>query len=229
MTEYAKTIIHTNAPFFISNAYLRIITVSTEGGDFSSIASAVQSINPSIPINTTNGSFTITSAGLFTANLSGASISGPGIQAGSSVTFVDANTMTMSLQAVNTASTTALFTRALPLRSFSITVGPGIYVEPQIILGSYISITGVNTSSCIVLPNGAFNLFELGSFASINNLVITGVNPNFWAVHARNTVNTGINSVIFVSCPQTTSSLIIRWQLILRITSTTLNSPGRIL
>ena len=64
------------------------------------------------------------------------------------------------------------------------------------------SVTGVNVSSCAVVPNGAFNLFEMSSFSVINNLTITGVAPNYWAIHARNTNDIGINNMILLSCPQ---------------------------
>ena len=72
VVSYSGTDIHSQSPFFITGRDPRIITVATSDGDFGSIAAAIGVINPYVTINTTNGSFTITSAGAFRAAYSGA-------------------------------------------------------------------------------------------------------------------------------------------------------------
>lgn len=58
-------------------------------------------------VGTTNGNTTITSAGLFTSNLVGANISGPGIPDNTKITvFTNVNTMTISQNATATATAT---------------------------------------------------------------------------------------------------------------------------
>lgn len=61
-------------------------------------------------IGTTNASPTITSAGLFTINLDGSTVSAPGIPLNTTATFVNANTMTLSSNATATATVNAIFT-----------------------------------------------------------------------------------------------------------------------
>ena len=122
VTSYAATDINTYAPFFIADKDPRILTVSTSGGDFTSIAAAIGSINPTVTIGTTNGSFTITSVGEFRAAYSGASITGPGIQAGTTITYIDDNTMTLSLQATNTATVSAHIIRSTALMAYTVNV-----------------------------------------------------------------------------------------------------------
>lgn len=55
-----------------------------------------------VKINTTNASPTVTSAGLFTPNMTGAVITGTGIPNGTTFTYVNANTGTLSANATST-------------------------------------------------------------------------------------------------------------------------------
>jgi hypothetical protein len=50
-TEYAKTMINISAPFYIQGTDLRIITVSKKGGDFTSVADAMNSISGTSSVN----------------------------------------------------------------------------------------------------------------------------------------------------------------------------------
>jgi len=114
-TQYTKTVVPKEAPFFITNKDQNTITVSHKGADFTSIAAAVDSITDNSVTN-----------------------------------------------------------------RYIISVGPGIYPEPQIILKPYVSIIGYYASSTIIMATNPLVPLVIGSYyAVLDKITLTSANPFF--------------------------------------------------
>jgi pectin methylesterase-like acyl-CoA thioesterase len=74
----------------------------------------------------------------------------------------------------------------------SIQVGPGIFIEPLLVVPSYVRILG--TSGCtVIVPNGAHDIVHLGVQSAIQFCVLTGAPSGFAAISA---IDTGTFSLI---------------------------------
>ena len=198
-----KTIINPFCAFSVSNHPINSATVAAKGGDYTSIVTALSEINFDITVTTTNTSATITSTGLFHAALDGVIITGTGIPASTTATFVDENTITMSNSATASGTITATFVRASSTSTFTIVVSPGTYTEAEtIVIPQYVFVTATTQGSSVIVPGGNFDCFTLQDHAGLNNLTIANVNSTKWGIHVVNGVDTKISSVVIMDCSQ---------------------------
>jgi len=203
-TDYEKTHINPNSTFAIESIDRRVIVVSQTGGDYTTIGEAIGAINPEITITTTDLSTTITSTGLFTADFNGISITGTGIPASTTATFIDINTMTLSNPATADGTITATFIRATVQTPYLVQVNPGLYIETNTItIPSNVTIEGVDRTVCFVVPAGNFNLFESNLHTAVKGITIQGVNATkFGVVMTDVGKGSSVINCIFSNCPK---------------------------
>lgn len=200
-SEYNKTVINPagTCTFFIVNSSQNIVTVAGKGGNFTDLATAVLAINPQITIGIVNLSTGITSAGLFTAALDTIPISAAGIPPGTTCTFVDINNMTLSAPATATATVIGTFLRASQTTPYIVSILPGTYLVPPIIVYEYLSVIGVNRDTCILVASTPGSVFNMLNNSSIQNLTITGVSATVYAITTNNPHLTTVNNILFLN------------------------------
>lgn len=200
-SEYNKTVINPagTCTFFIVNSSQNIVTVAGKGGNFNDLATAVLAINPQITIGIVNLSTGITSAGLFTAALDTIPISAAGIPLGTTCTFVDSSNMTLSAPATATATVIGTFLRASQATPYIVSVLPGTYLVPNIIVYEYISVIGVNRDTCILVASTLSPVFNMLNNSSVQDLSITGVSGTVYAITTNNPQFATINNILFLN------------------------------
>jgi pectin methylesterase-like acyl-CoA thioesterase len=67
-------------------------------------------------------------------------------------------------------------------KPYTITVGPGIFSEDEIISKPYIDIKGTGHNVTVVTPNGNHSVFNLDKYNKISDLTIKDVSAGFYAV-----------------------------------------------
>ncbi len=138
----AKIYVYPGAPYNVYGREYNTLTVGVHESLFTSVADAINSINPVIPSTITTGSTTITSASLFNVSLSTYIISGTGIPAGTVFTYLTPSTGTLSNPATLTGTYNLTITRATALNQWEILVSPGNYVETTITIPQFVSVIG---------------------------------------------------------------------------------------
>jgi hypothetical protein len=211
--DISKTFVSNLSPFYISDTKKNYLVVSGKGGEFASISSALNFINPTFSINITNGSTTATSDNLFYKNIDGAMITAAsGLNPGTTVTYIDNSTITLSQAATSTQTIDAKFTLSSVMNQFIISVAPGLYIEPPVILDNYVSLIGSGTGVTVVVPqNPATALITLGEMSSIDKITINGVaapggigikiNPSSSRCFILDTIVVNCDTCIYVSNP----------------------------
>ena len=81
-------------------------------------------------------------------------------------------------------------------------MGPGFYVEPPIAIDPYVSVVGEDRAACIVTPSLPGDFFTMNSYTLLQSFTIYNTDPAAWAVHFNNTTDAGVETCIFVACPQ---------------------------
>lgn len=174
-TEYTKTFVNAAAPFFIANQNQRIITVAKKGGNFTTITAALNAVNPTVTATTTILLTNLTSTGLFNITMNNTLVSGTGIANGTVATFVNSSLMTLSIAATATGTNPIKFIRATNTSAYVISVSPGLFVEPPIVLESFIKITGAGYLATIINCNTPTGKVITGiDSAEIYGLTING-------------------------------------------------------
>jgi hypothetical protein len=200
ITEFAKTVINPFCDFFVSGKTQNVIVSAIGGGDFTSINDAINAVNPTVTITTLITDTTITSAGLFTAILDGVTITGTGIPASTTATFVDENTMTLSNAATASGTVTATFIRANASNVFTIEVGPGTYNEPDFTVPQNVSIIGSDQTTTIITPQDiSGTLVTLLANSSMRGLTISGI-TNGIGIFADSVLAATFQNCVVINC-----------------------------
>ena len=174
--DITKAHINDDAPFFIRDRDNNTLIVSKKGSDFQTISSAIAFVNPIITVTTTASSNLITSSGLFNISLNNVQVQATGIIAGTTATYLNPNTMMLSVVATASGTVPAQFIRATPTNAFIITVETGTYVELPLTLPNYTSLIGVDQTLSIVQPSDNTQpLIKLGNVCAVRYLTIAEV------------------------------------------------------
>jgi hypothetical protein len=179
IADMSKFFVHPLSPFSIKGSKTNILTVGFRDAAFSSIGSAVNTINPIISGVLTNGLTTITSSAQFNVSMSGFVITGTGIQTNTIFTFIDAFNGTLSLPATLTTISVCSIIRATASNIYTIEVSPGTYTENPFTLPKYVNITGYFIDAVVINAGSdayGTTLITCSEFTSINNLTIFGSN-----------------------------------------------------
>ena len=195
--EYPKTFITPFCMFQADNISLNNIIVAPKNGYYNSINAAIIAINPVFTITLTTGLTNITSAGLFTPNLDGILITGSGIPALTTATFVDFNNMTLSNAATSTGNITATFVRANQANHYSIQLNPGTFTEPSLMIPDDVSLIGIQASSCYIEPQVASaTLITMGKKSELINVTIQNVSTGIGVLidsNQNSPIDPGVN------------------------------------
>jgi len=169
----SKIYVHPAAPFAISGRDYNIINVASVESDFTSIADAIRFLMPQMTVQLTLNSITATSDTDFNITMNGKAISGVGIQPGTTLTYVDQSTVTLSQPATASGLYTATVTIVDVNDRYAVQVGPGTYTEDTIVMPSYASLLG--TANVYLEPADPSNdVLHLGDSISVRNLTIRG-------------------------------------------------------
>ena len=170
----SKCFINSTTPFTIQGRGLYDIKVFKNGGDFSTISAALDYISPTKTC-ALNSTTTITSINLFNPAMNGTLVTGSGIVPGTVATYVNSNTITLSVAATATMSSNVQFFKASNTNRVTIYVGAGSFVETTPLhIVSYITISGLARQTVVssISPTTDVPVFIPHQLSAISNIAI---------------------------------------------------------
>ncbi len=174
IVDIKKMFVNHSSGFAIEGNRRFIIPVATNGSVHNTVKSAIQYINPTLSVNVVSGSATMTSSGLFHTQLTGATVTGSDIPPGTTATFVNDSTMTLSALATGTSSPSAKFQVSSSTKKYIVDVGPGNYSEANpILVDDYVSVAG-RSNATIIAANASSDILQIGANVTVRSLTLAG-------------------------------------------------------
>lgn len=99
---------------------------------------------------------------------------------------VQMNPNRYQFSSIASAITYAITLSPSNLNPITITVGPGLYIEPLITVPSFVRLIG-NIGSTFIFPNGLHNIVNLSAQSSISGCVLSNAPSTYCAIYANDT------------------------------------------
>lgn len=157
--DIKKVSLYPNVQFSIRDRNPNILIVHNTVFDYTTVNQAIDSINPSIVIQTNNTTTITSPTGSFLPSFNGAEIIAVDIPNGTIITYVDRNTMTLNNAATGNNLQNAQIIRANENNRFTVLIEEGTYTENQIIIPNYTTLQGRSRTGTILTNNTAVSPF----------------------------------------------------------------------